>query len=245
MAIQKSTAILLSKKDVRETSTTVVFYTRDFGKIKGLIKGARGPQAKFGLYLSEGARYDIVYYEKRKTDVYMVTQCDMQDAYMEIADDLDKRLSAYYILELIDKFTPLEEPSTELIDLLLWALEFMRKNQYIDKAIIKFQLKLLEYAGLLPQLDTCVSCDSVALKDAYFSVRMSGLLCRDCRESDIQASPLSKGATVSIDMIRKQNIHSLGRVTITNNIEQELKKILERFIAYHLGEHLKTLAFVA
>ena len=80
MGIQKSEAILLSKRDIRETSSLVVFYTEGFGKIKGLVKGARGAQAKFGLYLSEFSKFDIVYYEKRKTETYLITQADLKDS---------------------------------------------------------------------------------------------------------------------------------------------------------------------
>ena len=114
MSIQKSEAILLSKRDVRETSAITLFFTKEFGKIKGLIKGVRGPEAKFGLYLSEFAKYDIVYYEKRKGDAYLTTQCDLKDAYLEIAQDLDKRLNAYYVLELVDKFTAQDEKNTDI-----------------------------------------------------------------------------------------------------------------------------------
>ena len=37
MAIHTTDAIVLRKNDIRETSVLVVFYTRDFGKVRGLI----------------------------------------------------------------------------------------------------------------------------------------------------------------------------------------------------------------
>jgi len=244
VSIQKSEAILLSQRDIRETSSLAVFYTESFGKIKALIKAVRGAQAKSSIYLREFAKYDIVYYETRKSDTSMVTQCDLKDAYLEIAEDLSKRLTAYYILELVDKFTALEDKSRQIYSLLEWILEFIRKERLTRRVIIIFQLKLLEYAGLLPQLDTCVNCSSKAIKDAYFSVRLSGLLCTNCHDADIQASPLSKGAIASINMIRRQEQDKLGRSMITSEISKELKRMLDGFIAYHLGEHLKTTDFM-
>lgn len=244
MAIQKSEAILLHKRDIRETSSIAVFYTEDFGKIKGLIKGVRGPQAKFGQYLREFGKYDIVYYEKRKADTYMITQCDLKDPYIEIAKELYKRLKIYLILELIDKFTPLEEKSPDIYRLLSWILEFVRRERFIDRAIIIFQLKLLEYSGLLPQLGVCANCSKPISKDAHFCIRLAGLLCADCRGTDIQAIPFSKGAVATINMIRKQNINQVGRLTITNAISKELNRLLDRFIIYHLGEHLRTQEFI-
>lgn len=244
MAIQKSEAILLYKRDIRETSSIVVFYTKDFGKIKALIKGVRGPQAKFGHYLREFGKYDIVYYEKRKQDTYMVTQCDLKDPYLEIAEELYKRLKVYYILELVDKFTPLEEKSLDIYRLLEWILGFVRKEKFIDKAIIIFQLKLLEYSGFLPQLEVCANCSKPILKDTHFSIRLAGLLCANCYGTDIQAIPFSKGAVATINMFRKQNVSQLSRSTITNLISKELNRLLDRFIIYHLGENLRTQEFI-
>jgi DNA repair protein RecO (recombination protein O) len=243
VAIQKSEAILLSKKDIRETSAICVFYTRDFGKIKGLIKGVRGQEAKFGLYLQEFAKYDIVYYEKKKADTYLVTQCDLKDAYTEIAEDFQRRIKAYFIIELIDKFTPLDDKSAEIYGLLGWILGLLRSRSFIDRPVIIFQIKLLDLCGFLPQLDSCVSCSAKLSKDSCFSVRLSGLLCDVCRSQDIQALLISKGAIASINMIRQYSIRQLERINITNNITKELSSLLERYISFHLGEHLKTHEF--
>lgn len=244
MSIQKSEAILLTKRELRETSAIALFFTKDFGKIKGLIKGVCGPQAKFGQYLQEFARYDIVFYENRKADVYLITQCDLKDAYEEIAEDLKRRVNAYCVLELVDKFTPLDEKSLDIYSLLLWILELIRKEKFIDRAVIIFQLKLLEYAGFLPVLEACCDCSREATRNAYFSVRMGGLLCTGCREADIQATPLSKGAIASVNMIRKKSLSQLNRLTMTNDITKELKRLLESFITYHIGDHLKTAEFI-
>ena len=244
MSIQKSEAILLLKKEVRETSSIVIFYTSEFGKIKGLIKGARGPQSKFGIYLQEFAKFDIVYYQKLKAETFMVTQCDLIEPYTEISEDLDRRLKAYYVLELVDKFTPFEDKSVDIYNLLNWILSAIRKKRFIDRAIIYFQLKLLEYVGYLPELKECANCSSKLIKDNYFSVRVAGLLCGNCRDVDIQAIPLSRGAISSINMLRKQSIDQLGKLNITASISKELSRMLERFIAYHLGEHLKTHDFI-
>lgn len=244
MAIQKSEAILLYKRDIRETSSIVIFYTKDFGKIKALIKGVRGPQAKFGQYLREFGKYDIVYYEKRRTDTYMLTQCDLKDPYLEIAEELSKRLYLYYILELVDRFTPLEEKSEDLYRLLEWILGFIRRERFIDGAVIIFQLKLLQYSGFLPQLEACANCSKPITKGGHFSIRLGGLLCPDCRGTDIQAMPFSKGAAATINMLRRQQINQLGRSTIAVVIVKELSRLLDRFILYHFGEQLRTQEFI-
>jgi DNA repair protein RecO (recombination protein O) len=244
VGIQKTEAILLSKRDIRETSVIAHFLTRDFGKIKALVKAVRGPQARFGTYLQEFARFDIVFYEKVRSDTYMVTQCDLLEPYDDIAQDLDKRLKAYYVLELVDKFTALRDESLAIYQLVEWILARIRLERFFNKAIIIFQIKLLEETGFLPQLENCVECSNRIKGHAYFSVRLSGLLCQDCLASDLQRTELSKGAVASINMIRKQRIEKLGTAILTSSVAKELQVMLDNFIAYHLGEHLKTLAFI-
>lgn len=244
MSIQKSEAILLTKRDIRETSSIAAFYTKDFGKIKALIKGVRGPQAKFGLYLHEFAKFDIVFYDKPKTDTYMVTQCDLLNPYIDIAEDLDKRLSAFYVVELVDKLTPLGDKCTELYRLLEWILERICGERFSDREIIKFEFKLLENAGFLPRFDRCVKCSGGIIGDAAFSVRLAGLLCAKCRNADIQAMPLSRGAVSSINMIMRQGIEKLHNLVIASSIARELQSLIDKFIAYHLGEHINTTDFI-
>ena len=71
MAIQKTDAIVLRRQDVRETSLALTFYTRDFGKVKGLVRGVRGSRAEsWGLGAMEILSCeDIVFYEPKKGDV--------------------------------------------------------------------------------------------------------------------------------------------------------------------------------
>jgi len=244
VGIQKSEAILLGKRDLRETSAIVIFYTKDFGKVKGLIKGVRGPQAKFGLYLRESAKFDIVFYEKRKSDTFMITQCDLKDAYTEIADDFDKSIKTFYVLELVDKFVPLHEKEQEVYDLLNWILDSIRSEKFTEKVVMAFELKLLQLSGFLPELDCCTSCSCKVAKEMLFSVRGAGLLCEDCSDTDLQAIRLSKGAISSINMIRNGSPNQLRRLTIAATVAKEMRTLIDRFIEYHLGEHLNTQEFI-
>jgi DNA repair protein RecO (recombination protein O) len=244
VAIQKTEAILLSKKDIRETSVVAAFFTKDFGKIKGLVKAVRGPQAKFGIYLHEFAVYDIVFYDRARSDTYMITQCDLLDPYTEIAQNIDKRLKAFYVLELVDKFTALRDDSAGIYELLEWMLDRLQAERFPERSMIIFQMMLLDYTGFLPQLENCIECSRKIDTQGVFSVRLSGLLCQGCLSADSQVIALSKGAIASMNMIRKQKLGKLSSAMITGSLVGELGGMLEGFISYHLGEHLKTSAML-
>ena len=114
MAIQKTEAVLLRKKDLRETSLILSFFTRDFGKIHGVLKGARGSRARSGanpLYFSLD---EIVFYEKKKRDLFVVSQYESRKIFLNILKDWDRASVAYYMLELVDVFT---EPGEKCEDI--------------------------------------------------------------------------------------------------------------------------------
>lgn len=244
MAIQKTAAICLSKRDIRETSCIAHFYTQDFGKIKGLIKGVRGPRAVFGIYLQEFADYYIVYYEKKRKDVFTVSECEMRQSFKNLNKVLDRRLWAYYIVELVDKLTPTEDVNSDIYLLLLETLKLLNSERFIDKVIIAFQIKFLHLLGLMPQLERCVNCSGNLSKDVHFSTRFGGLLCNKCISADVQSFAVSNGAAASVKLLDKTPLLSLSRVSISQELRKEISQLLEKFIDYQLGEHLKSTRFI-
>ena len=47
MSIDKAQGLVLNKRDLRETSIIVDLYTKEFGKISGILKGIRTEPEKF------------------------------------------------------------------------------------------------------------------------------------------------------------------------------------------------------
>ncbi len=244
MAIQKTQAICLSKKEVRETSCIVHFYTQEFGKIKGLIKGVRGPRAVFGTYLQEFADYHIVYYEKKRKDIYTISECSLRETFKRLNDDLERRLWAYYVVELVDKLTALEDKNSDIYWLLLQALTLLNSERFIDKVVMIFQINFLKLLGLMPQLESCVNCGKKLSSDTHFSTRIGGLLCDRCFDADIQSSVISKGAAASMRLLAKTPLLNLSRISISKKLREEISELLNRFIDYQLGEHLKSARFL-
>jgi len=67
MSIEKAQALVLRKRDFRETSLIVDFYSREFGKISGLLKGVRSDPGKFGSNLEFFSLNEFVFYRKSST----------------------------------------------------------------------------------------------------------------------------------------------------------------------------------
>src|SRR6185436_12398551 len=118
MAIVKTQAIVLKSFDFRETSRIATFFTKEFGKMSGILKGIRTDPKKFGSSLDRFSINDIVYYQHRNSDLHLVSHCDLRQFFFPVRQDLKKSLAASYILELINAIMPPEEKNEDIYQLI-------------------------------------------------------------------------------------------------------------------------------
>ena len=89
-SIVKTEAVVLKSMKYRETSKIITFYTRDFGKVKAIAKGARQPKNKFGSSLEPMSYVLVVLYRKEHRDLQLISQCDLIKTFRHLSEDLDK-----------------------------------------------------------------------------------------------------------------------------------------------------------
>lgn len=154
MAIQKSDAVLLRKKDFRETSLILTFFTRDFGKIYGILKGARGSRARSGTNPLFFSLDQIVFYEKKKTDLFIISQHETQEIFFNILKEWGRVSVAYYILELTDVFTEPGEKVEDIFENLLNSLRSLDSKKGAIAIARLFEVKFLMSLGLWPGSET-------------------------------------------------------------------------------------------
>jgi DNA repair protein RecO (recombination protein O) len=242
--IVKTEAIVLKSYDLRETSKIVTFYTREFGKIKGVMKGVRKDPRKFGSSVDKFTVNDIVFYQYRNSDIHLISQCDMKEFYGPIRQDLKRMTAASYILELVDAILPVEQKNEDIYDLILQYLSSLQTDQDVNKLVHIFQIKTLSYSGFRPHLDSCVKCTKKVLGQTRFSMKLGGLVCDICRAGDGDVSPISRGTVASIIHIEQSEWEQTLRLGLSVAIKKELKYVLNNFLVFHLEKNLRSARFV-
>ncbi len=206
MAIQKSDAVLLRKKDLRETSLILTYLTRDFGKIYGVLKGARGIRARSGISPLFFSLDQIIFYEKKKSDLYIISQCETQESFLNILKDWDRASVAYYLLELVEVFTEPGEKMDLIFEAVLNSLRSLEAGKEPRAIARLFEVKFLTAFGLWPDIR-----DFKLTKGA-----MSTVLCFE-REGWQTASKIKLTQEVAGDIKR-----ITGKI-INDNLERPLK----------------------
>ena len=150
MTIQKTDAILLKKRDLRETSFILTFFTKDYGKVHGVLKGARGARARSGITPLFFSLSQIVYYEKKKSDFFIISQCESQETFFNILQEWGRAAAAYYMLELVDVFTEIGQSSQDTFENLLTSLKALDNKKEPAVVARLFEVRFLMSLGLWP-----------------------------------------------------------------------------------------------
>ncbi|MCX5710119.1 MAG: DNA repair protein RecO, partial [Candidatus Omnitrophica bacterium] len=205
MPIHKTEAIVLNKRDFRETSLIVDLYSRDFGKIGGLLKGIRTEPGKFASNLETFSFNEVIFYHKRDSGLHLVTQCDLKDGFERVRASIDKITAASFMMELINAVMQPEDKNEQVFDLALNCLNELKTSPFPEKILTIFKIKMLTLSGFKPHFDSCISCDERILGQAKFSLSLGGLLCEQCQRRDLSSRSIFRGTIATILYIERSD----------------------------------------
>ncbi len=240
----KTEAIVLKRMDFRETSRIVTFFTKDYGKLKGILKGIRKDHKKFGSSVDHFSLNDIIYYPSRQSDLHLVSHCDLRDGFLPIRGDIHKMLATEYVLELVDAMMPLEQGNRDIYQLMLDYLASVGTVRDFLKLICIFQIKVLLYSGFKPHLDSCLQCGGDISGQARFSLKSGGLICLRCKSKDGEVTLVFPGTVASILYIERNPWSRCLKLGLTERIKGQLLFILNNFLVFHLDRELKAMKYL-
>jgi len=259
MAIIKTQAIVLKTKAFRETSLIATLLTESNGRIQVLVKGIRSKNNRYNSCLQPLTLNKIVFYQKKKSDLHLATQCELIKRFEPLHKDLVKMAYASFCLEIIDRTTQENDPNAELFRLLVDTLRQICTQKDAENPALVFQVRALHLLGFMPQLKFCSCCGREvkihtpgvrihALRECVgkfsFSPESGGLVCGACLRKDSKVQPISKGALASLLHIGGKEWEGIGRFNLSKKIIDELKKPILDFTREHTQAELRTLEFI-
>lgn len=240
MAIQKTKAIVLRKYDVRETSIIVNFFTSDFGKITGVLKGIRKDPKKFASTVEVFSFNEIIFYRKRNSSVHLVSQCDLTDGFNDIRKDILKINLASLAMEILNSVMGDEDKNEEVFNLAMTTLQELATSSNPEKIMTIFKIKILSLSGFKPHLDSCVVCQAKIMDQSKFSLNMGGLLCLKCVSKDLNSRQIFRGTIATIQHIERNDFKNNLTLGMNPQIKKELDLVLNSFLSFHLEKELKS-----
>ncbi len=117
MSSEKATALVLKVVEFSETSSVVTLFTREFGKIQALAKGARRPKGPFESALDLLALCRIVFLRKSSGALDLLTEAKLERRFRPPGDNLSCLYAGYYVAELLSELTDDYDSNPALFDL--------------------------------------------------------------------------------------------------------------------------------
>ncbi len=234
MAAEKTTGIVLRVIPFSETSCIVTLFTRDFGKITTMAKGARRPKSPFEAALDVLALCRIVFLNKNSDAMGLLTEAKLERRFRSATRSLDRLYAGYYIVELLNSVTDDGDPHPELFELSTQLIQQIDSTEIsedeVGLTLLKYELRMLGFLGHLPMLTKCVSCgrEKTTIARVSFGLNAGGILCGSCRGSESNIVSLSpEGLQFLLEIVGGQIGEQSQNSDNWNGQRQELLSVVD------------------
>ena len=237
-------AVVLRHHDYGEADRLLTLYTRQLGKTRVLAKGARKIASRKAGHIEPFTQVKLQL--ARGRDMLLVTQADTVDAYLPLREDLILTSQASYVLELLDRFTYVDEtenPST--FRLLTNTLARLASNDDPWLVIRYYEMRLLDLLGFRPQLIHCVNCGrEIKAEDQFFSFRAGGVICPRCGKGLPQLKPINVETLKYLRHFQRSNYRDAARARPNSEVQREAENLMQGYFTYLLERELNTPGFL-
>src|SRR4030067_2435960 len=109
MQLFETNAIETRSLNYGESDKIVTFFTKDFGKIKGIAKGARRRRKRFQNALGLFSHIRLIFFDREGMGLVRAEGCDLLHTFPKIREDLKKIYYGNYYLELVNEMAGEQE----------------------------------------------------------------------------------------------------------------------------------------
>lgn len=237
-------AVVLRHHDYGEADRLLTLYTRQLGKTRVLAKGARKIASRKAGHIEPFTQVKLQL--ARGRDMLLVTQADTVDAYLPLRENLILTSQASYVLELLDRFTYVDEtenPST--FRLLTDTLARLASNDDPWLVIRYYEMRLLDLLGFRPQLIHCVNCGrEIKAEDQFFSFHAGGVICPRCGKGLPQLKPINVETLKYLRHFQRSNYRDAARARPNSEVQKEAEDLMQGYFTYLLERELNTPGFL-
>ena len=239
----KTTGFVLRCLSYGESDLIVTFYSNDFGKLKGIAKGAKRSKKRFANVFEPFSLTNIIFTRKSRDMLAFIESCEIIDHYDVVRRDLEKTLIASYFIDLTDHFSPEGKKNEKMFELLQTFLTLLGTQKASDAVVRFFEMRMLKLAGFEPTLDRCIMCKTPVTNGIayYFYANEGGIKCARCANPERYDQSISAGTVRTLLLGKDMDIDKIKLIALSDSLAVESRNILAGFIAHVLSREVKSL----
>ncbi len=121
-------SIVLRTRKQGDSSRIVTLYTKDFGKLNVIAKGAREMRSPFASALQLFNHLSVVFYKKENRDLYLLSKAETVTKMTGIQLSMEQLTAASKIVDLVQRTMHDEQPDAKLFELLVKSLHHIAED---------------------------------------------------------------------------------------------------------------------
>lgn len=246
MEQRKAEAIILRTRDVGESDLLVTFFSSPYGNLKGVAKGARRSSRRFVNSLTIFSLVELEFRERRSSDLVWVESCELIDGFPGIRSDYSLLSRASYIVEMTEILFPPNVPSSEMFQLLRFALGSISRKENIEETTIIFQARVMKIGGFGINLSKCGLCGRPyrGRGRALFYTPSGSIVCLACKRESTLTPGMSPNTVRVLGQLQSPCLSFSNTLGFNEETLGELKRVLTAHIENCLGKRLKSARYL-
>ena len=241
----RAEAVVLKSSPFGEGGLIVTLFSRDAGKLRAAVRGARRPTSKMVGHMEPLNRVELSLARPRSGGMDTITQAQVVETFAPLKADLDTMSRAIYFAELADGFGTEDNANPALYTLLVSSLRFLCDAPLVELASRYFELHLLKSTGFMPELYQCVECRSELSPGQHvFSPEAGGTLCARCRPTGVRILPLSLQSLKVLRFMDRCSLQDLASLRAQKELQEEVENLLSVALIYWLDREIQSKSFI-
>lgn len=217
MAADKARAIVIRTYPFGGNSCVVALFTREFGKLRALAKGAWRPKGAFDAALDLLSICQVLVLRRSSDGLDLLTEAFLEHRF-RVGRSLEAFLGALDVAELLDALTADADPQPELFDVAHSTLRFLSAParthaadatttdppaRLVRALVTRFELAALRLVGHGPALGACAECGGGVDGGPRIAFGMldGGVLCARCRRGKRAVVSVSAEAVATLRLL--------------------------------------------
>ena len=238
MAVLSSEAIILRTWPVQESDLIVSFFTRDFGKLKGVAKAALKSRKRFGATLEPATVARAWFAERPRQELVRLDQLEIIRSPLSAPVDAIRLGVLSFYAEVLDEALPEHDPQDAVFRLVLAVLEQTTLEQPW-MPLTYFSLWITRLMGLLPDIGHCIACgEALHAAEVFFTIHSDGLFCAVHRDG--HAGSLSADSWTVAQRMLRAPASAFAAEPWPRRRAQDLRRFTLQALERHLERKLRT-----
>jgi len=236
--IRKIEGIIVSEVDYKESSKIINIFSPEVGVIGVLARGTKKIKSNLSGVTSK-LTYGYFHIQYKENGLSTLMEVDVINGFKNIRRSIDKISYASYLLEL-SSMVYKHGSDINIYNLLIASLKKIDEGYDYEVITNILELKLLDYLGIKPVIDSCVNCGS-KVDIVTISSYKGGYLCKNCARDEV----IVNIKTIKLlRMFYYVDINKISKIEISDNIKKELNRFIDDYYDRYSGLYLKSKMFL-